>query len=84
MRLQPQNRKVHGNSSRSFFIAFEKNLVLLVVLILFGPTTAACPLDDKNSLVDKSGILGRPGKAKRRMRSVNLKINYIGFLDFFL
>ena len=28
--------------------------------------TAACPLDDKQSLVDKSGTLGRAGKVKKK------------------
>ena len=45
--LIKKNRKV----AMTNLVLFQ-NLVFLVVLKLFGPTTAACPLDDKKSLVE--------------------------------
>ena len=53
-----------------------KNLVILVVLKLPGPTTADCSLDVRSFKLDISGILGRPGKVKSKAPSVALEINY--------
>ena len=60
--------------AKTILVAFRKSSDFSCFKI-FGPTTAACPLDDKKSLVDKSGILGRPGRAKKETPSLALKIN---------